>query len=102
MNQQEQEEVNLAIRAAFDHAEEAVGVEAVGSDAFEAGHDTRAMIEILAAITAKANCIAAEVISRWQAPEERKQELYEHYAALKENMLNDMLRQIEDRGDTTA
>lgn len=90
----DEEEVSLAIRAVFDHTHESVGVDAVGSAAFEAGQDTRAMIETLAAITAKANSIAAEVIEQWDAPEERRKELYEHYAALKENMLNDMLQQL--------
>lgn len=92
------EEVSLTIRAVFDHAQEAVGVDAVASPKFETGEDTRAMIEILAAITAKANCVAAEVIDQWNAPEERKKELYEHYAALKENMLNDMLQQLRRHG----
>ncbi|MEX2672607.1 MAG: hypothetical protein WD294_10905 [Phycisphaeraceae bacterium] len=94
----EQDEVSLTVRAVFDHAAEAVGVDAVGSPAFEGGEDTRAMIEILAAITAKANCVAAEVIEHWNAPDERKQELYEHFAALKENMLNDMLQQLRRSG----
>ena len=88
-------EVSLTVRAVFDPKEEAVGVDAVASQAFESGQDTRAMIETLAAITAKANCIAAEVIQHWDAPDQKKAELYEHFAALKENMLNDMLQRIE-------
>lgn len=94
----ESEEVSLAIRAVYDHTHESVGVDALGSPDFESGHDTRAMIEILAAVTAKANAIAAEVIEQWDAPEQRKKELYEHFAALKENMLNDMLRQQQRGG----
>ena len=94
----EAEEVSLAIRAVYDHAHESVGVDAVGSPAFESGEDARAMVEILAAITAKANCIAAEVIEQWSDDPDRQKDLYEHYAALKENMLNDMLRQIGHGG----
>lgn len=84
-------QVSLIIRGMFDQQQEAVGVDAVGSDAFETGHDMRAMIEILAAIAAKANCMAAQIIGDWDAPEDRKKALFEHFAELKENMLNDML-----------
>jgi len=83
--------VSLIIRAMYDAEQEAVGIDAQPSDAFADGSDPKAMIEILAAITAKANSIAAEVIEGWQAAPERKSELLEHYAGLKENMLNDML-----------
>ncbi|MBI1375039.1 MAG: hypothetical protein GC159_20160 [Phycisphaera sp.] len=83
--------VGLHIRAIYDQQHEAVGIDAVPSDAFASGEDPKAMIEVLAAITAKANFIAAEVIESWDAPAEHKANLFEHYAALKENMLNDML-----------
>ena len=92
----ESDEVSLAIRAVYDREQEAVGVEAMASEAFDAGEDTRAKIETLAAITARANCIAAEVIAQWDAPEERKKELFDHYASLKETMLNDMLEQLDE------
>lgn len=87
-------EVSLAIRAVFDAQTESVGLDAIASEAFDSGTDTRAMVECLAAITAKANCIAAAVIGRWQGPEQRKQELFNHYASLKEHMLNDMLEEM--------
>jgi len=87
--------VGLAIHAVFDAEREAVGVKAVPSEAFEAGTDPRAMIETLATISAKANFLAADVIRAYDADDARRRELYEHFASLKENMLNDMLRQQE-------
>ena len=85
--------VSLALRATFDSQREAVGLIAEASQAFDDGPDTRAKIEVLAAITAKANSIAAEVIRSWDADDQRRRELYEHYASLKEQMLNDMLEE---------
>ena len=57
------------------------------------GDDTRAVIEILAAVTAKANHLAATTIAAWDAPDERKKDLFDHYAALKESMLQNLLDQ---------
>jgi hypothetical protein len=91
----EAEEVSLAIRAVFDAEQESVGVEAHASEAFDAGEDTRAKIEVTAAIAARANGIAADLIHRWDADEERKRALFDHFAALKENMLNEMLEQMD-------
>ncbi|MBI1368745.1 MAG: hypothetical protein GC162_08855 [Planctomycetes bacterium] len=85
--------VSLAIRAVFDADEESVGVEALPSEAFEAGDDARAKVEILAAITARANALAAQVINQFDADESRRKELFEHYAFLKESILSDMLQQ---------
>jgi len=87
--------VALTVRAIFDSESESIGISAEASEAFDAGGDTRAQIEVLAAITAKANCIAADVIGRWDADDDRKRALFDHYAALKENMLHDMLRQLD-------
>lgn len=87
--------ISIAVNAVYDVQEEAVGLSVAPSEGFESGVDTRAMIESLAAIAAKANQIAAEVIRQWDAPEERKKLLIEHFASLKENMLADMLRQQE-------
>jgi hypothetical protein len=92
--------VSLEIRAAFDPQREAVGLTAQASPAFDDGPDTRAKIEVLAAITAKANSIAAEVIRSWPADDMRRRELFEHYASLKEQMLNDMLVQVDASRDT--
>jgi len=92
---QDPQTVSLSIRAAFDEAHEAVGLFAEASEAFDDGENTRAKIEVLAAITAKANSIAAEVIRSWPADDQRRQELYEHYASLKEQMLHDMLEQVK-------
>lgn len=85
--------ISIAVNAVYDTDQEAVGLSVAPSEAFEAGSDTRAMIESLAAIVAKTNQIAADVIRQWDAPEDRKKLLIEHFASLKENMLADMLRQ---------
>jgi hypothetical protein len=90
------DEVRLTIHAAFDPAEELVGIAVEGSPAFEAGRDTRAMIEILAGIVAKANFMAAEIIRHWDAPDERRKQLVDHFAGLKEEMLANMLEQADD------
>ena len=91
----ESQTVSLSIRAAFDEQREAVGLFAEASRAFDDGDNTRAKIEVLAAITAKANSIAAEVIRSWDASDARRRELFDHYASLKERMLNDMLEQVD-------
>lgn len=90
--------VSLAIRAVYDAQQEAVGIDAIASEAFDEGDDTRARIEVVAGIAARANCIAAEIIRQWDAPEERKRGLYDHFASLKESMLNDMLHRL-DQGE---
>lgn len=95
-------EVSLILRALYDHDQEAVGIVSEASQAFETGDDTRAQIEILAAVTAKANCMAAQIIRDWDADEEHKKQLVEHYAALKENMLNDLLGRLNEDGDESA
>lgn len=87
--------LSLTIHASYDSEHEAVGLTAQASDAFDDGPDTRGKIEILAAITAKANSIAAQVIRTWEAGEDRRRELYDHYATLKEQMLQDMLERID-------
>ncbi len=89
------EAVSLVIRALYNDEKQAVGVEALASEAFDAGDHPQAMMECLAAITARANCIAAAVIRRYDAPDERKKQLFEHYASLKEHMLNDMLEDLD-------
>ena len=94
----EADEVSVAIRAVYDAQAESVGLDAVASEAFDAAADTRAMVECLAAITAKANAIAAAVIGRYDASDDRKRELYEHYASLKEHMLNHMLQEMDQTG----
>ena len=91
----ETREVSLTIRALFDQEHESVGLIAEASQAFDDGPDTRAKVEVLAAITAKANSIAAEVIRSHEPDEQRRQELYAHFASLKEHMLNDMLEQVD-------
>ena len=95
VNEPSPNEVSLAIRAVFDAEQESVGVEAQASEAFDAGEDTRAKIETAAAVAARANCIAADIIQRWDADESRKRALFDHFAALKENMLNEMLEQMD-------
>jgi hypothetical protein len=90
--------VSLIVRAVYDAEQESVGVDAVGSEAFESAADLRAMVEILAAVSAKANCLAAQVIRDWNAPEDRKRALFDHFAGLKENMLNEMLERLGSEG----
>jgi hypothetical protein len=95
----ESPEVSLTIRAIFDPQREAVGLIADASEGFDDGPDTRAKVEVLAAITAKANSVAAEVIRTCEPDPQRRQELYAHYASLKEHMLNDMLQRIDQAAD---
>ncbi len=90
------DEISLIIRAIYDQEREAVGVVTEGSETFEHGGDTRAQIEILAAVTAKANCMAAQIVRDWPGDEDRKKELIDHFAALKENMLNDLLNRLDE------
>lgn len=87
--------ISIAINAVYDAEQESVGLSVAPSEAFESGVDTRAMIESLAAIVAKTNQIAADVIRQWDDTDERKKQLIEHFASLKEHMLADMLRQQE-------
>ncbi len=91
-----QGEVSLTIRAAFDDEQEAVGLVAEASEGFDDGQDMRAKVEILAAISAKANCIAAEIIRSWDTDENHRKQLYDHFAFLKEQMLTDMLQRIDE------
>ena len=72
-----------------------MGVDVQPSPAFADGADTRAMIETLAALTAKANYMAGQIIADWDDTDARKAELMDHYAALKENMLNSMFEEAE-------
>jgi hypothetical protein len=90
-------EISLVVRAIYDRGNEAVGLACDASDAFASGAEPRAQIEILAALSAKANCLAAEVVRNWDAEEERKKALIDHYASLKENMLNEMLEQLDQQ-----
>ncbi len=89
--------ISLTLHALYDVEREAVGVDLKPSPAFEAVTDTKAVIETLAAITAKANFVAGEVIRSWDVDDARRQELVEHYAALKEHMLASMLHEVERR-----
>ena len=98
MQDNQNDQTSLAIQAVYDPDTESVGVEAIASPAFEEPGATRARIEILAAVTARANCIAAQVIQQWDADDDRKKALFDHYAELKEHMLNDMLESL-DRAD---
>lgn len=87
-------EFSLAIRGLFDNEQEAVGLDAFASEAFDQGDgpdQTRARIEICAAITAKANLIAADVIGRWPGDDQSRSELFDHFTQLKEKMLNDLI-----------
>ncbi len=87
------QEIALLIRAVYDHAQESVGIDAQPSTGWESADDPRAKVEILAAIAAKANHYAADLIRDYPATEERKQSLYDHYAGLKEQMLEQMLNE---------
>ena len=91
-------EVSLIIRAIYDQPNEMVGIDVEGSPAFEAASDTRSMIEILAAVVAKSNFMAAEIIRNWDADDERKKALVDHFSGLKEEMLASMLEQADDAG----
>jgi len=93
---QEEEPINLVIRGVYDLEQEAVGVDAMPSALFERGDQPRAMIEILAAINAQANAMATHVINGFTHDEQRRRELIDHFAGLKENMLNDLLEQHKD------
>ena len=92
------ENVSLTLRATFDAERESIGLVAEPSRSFDEGDNTRAKIEVLAAITAKANSIAAELIRQSEPSEPRRQDLYEHFAGLKEQMLNDMMEQVKREG----
>jgi len=96
------EPVSLAVRAVYDHGDQAVGLEAVASEAFDRGEDPKAQVEVLAAIAAKANALASDVIQRYDPDPGRRQELYEHFASLKEHMLNDMLEQDDRESDSPS
>jgi hypothetical protein len=93
--------VSLAVRAVYDDERQAVGVDAIASEAFDLGDHPQAMLECLAAITARANCIAASVIGRFEGTDDQKKQLFDHFASLKEHMLNDMLRDM-DRSESAA
>lgn len=95
-------EISLTIKAMFDEEREAVGLVAEASEPFDEGANTRAKVEVLAAITAKANSIAAEVIRSGEADPARREQLYAHFASLKEHMLNDMLEQVEKSAEGGA
>ena len=82
------------MRAAFDPERETIGLTAEPSAAFDEGKDTRAKIEVLAAIIARSNAIAADVIRIYAPEDAQRKELYEHFASLKEQMLNDMLQEV--------
>lgn len=89
------DEVSLTLRAVFDDAREAVGLAVHASDAFDASDNTRAKVEVLASIASKANALAAEIIRTWTQDDAQRRELYEHFASLKEHMLNDMLKRMD-------
>ncbi len=90
-------EVSLSLHAQYDTVQEAVGIELQPSPAFEAVVDPQAVIEILAAVAAKANFLASEIIAAWEAEDDRKKELLDHFAGLKEHMLSSMLHEAERR-----
>jgi hypothetical protein len=53
------------------------------------------MVEILAAINAKSNALATIVIQSYTDDADRRRELFDHFAGLKEHMLNDLLEQMD-------
>ncbi|MDH3585295.1 MAG: hypothetical protein OER86_13915 [Phycisphaerae bacterium] len=89
-------ELNLLIRAIYDAEEEAVGIDSVASDAFEAGNHPQAGLQMLAAMAAKANSLAADVIGRFEADDAQKKQLFEEFAYLKEQMLEQMLEDTDE------
>ena len=95
----DQRPVGLTVRAAYDPEAEAVGLDVEPTDAFAEVSDIKAVVEILAACVAKCNFMTAEAIRVWDGTEQRKQEAFDHYAALKENMLQDLLDQASGQRD---
>jgi hypothetical protein len=83
--------VELNVRAVYDSESEAVGLDVTPSAAFSQASDTQAVVEILAAVAAKVNFMAAEAIGAWADDPDRQQKAFDHFATLKENMLQDML-----------
>ncbi len=84
------------IRVMFDNEREAMGIDASASNYFDAAHDPQANLELLAALVAKANCMAAVLIGDVERQDSEKKKLYELYAALKEELLNDMISRLEE------
>jgi hypothetical protein len=89
------DEISLTIRCLYDLEREAVGIDAMPSSAFERADQPRAMVEILAAINAKSNALATIVIQSYTDDADRRRELFDHFAGLKEHMLNDLLEQMD-------
>lgn len=89
------DEISLTVRCMYDLEQEAVGIDAMPSPAFERGDNPRAMVEILAAVNAKSNALATAVIQAYTEDLDRRRELFDHFAGLKENMLNDLLEQMD-------
>ena len=73
-----------------------MGIDSVASDAFEAGNHPGANLQMLAALTAKANSMAADVIGRFEADDEQKKQLFEEFTYLKEQMLEQMLEDTDE------
>lgn len=88
-------DVSLTIRGIFDDEREAVGLAVQASESFDESDNTRAKVEVLAAIASKANALAAEIIRTWTEDDAQRRSLYEHFASLKEHMLNDMLKRMD-------
>lgn len=91
--------VSLVIQAVYDSDEQAVGLSAEPSSAFGEPAEVSRAIELLAAVTARTNCLAAEIICNSAEQAEDRKALYEHFAALKEHMLDDMLNAIDEDND---
>ena len=90
------EELKLNINAMYDQTMQAVGIEVDASESFDSPEFTKELLEILATINAQTNQIASEVINAYTDNDDtQKRALLDHYASLKEYILENML---EDQG----
>lgn len=89
-------ELNLTIAAVYDNLVQAVGVEVDASDAFDQPEYTQQLLEILATINAQSNQIASEVINTYAEDDNQRRALLEHYASLKEYILENMLNENDE------
>ena len=92
------EHLNLTVSAMYDNEMKAVGIEVDASEAFDQPEYTQQLLEILATINAQTNQIASEVINAFAEEDSDKRALLEHYASLKEYILENMIHEGNAEG----
>lgn len=91
MQDQDTHDITLTIEAVYDPQRDAVGIRVRASPKFEAVADTKVTLQVLATINAQTNLLAAQAINAHTDEDAGKRALLEHWASLKEYLLDQML-----------